>query len=104
MCTCTSNMHSLTSLVSLKGLTQSVGTVLDAISSDTHVCTYICYLWIIFRNRPAAAKKLSDDGVKTLEDLKKSPEKLNHHQKIGVKSVCKTGCHTVYRVSPKGGY
>ena len=55
---------------------------------------YICFLWIILCNRPAAAKKLSDDGVKTLDDLKKSPEKLNHHQKIGVKSVCKTGCHT----------
>lgn len=34
---------------------------------------------------PAAARKLAEDGIKTLDDLKKSPEKLNHHQKIGVK-------------------
>jgi len=34
---------------------------------------------------PAAAKKLLDGGHTTLEDLKKHPELLNHHQKIGLK-------------------
>lgn len=34
---------------------------------------------------PAAAKKLVDDGITSIEDLKKHQEKLNHHQKIGLK-------------------
>ncbi|XP_017762148.1 PREDICTED: DNA polymerase beta-like [Eufriesea mexicana] len=34
---------------------------------------------------PAKAKELIDAGIKTLNDLKKHQEKLNHHQKIGLK-------------------
>uniref|UniRef100_A0AAY4E272 DNA polymerase n=1 Tax=Denticeps clupeoides TaxID=299321 RepID=A0AAY4E272_9TELE len=34
---------------------------------------------------PAAARKFFEEGVKTLEDLKKVEHKLNHHQKIGLK-------------------
>lgn len=34
---------------------------------------------------PAAARKLFDDGIKTIEDLRKNTDKLNHHQKIGLK-------------------
>ncbi|XP_070621576.1 DNA polymerase beta isoform X2 [Erythrolamprus reginae] len=34
---------------------------------------------------PAAARKLVDEGIKTLEDLKKNENKLNHHQRIGLK-------------------
>lgn len=34
---------------------------------------------------PAAAKKLVDEGITTLEDLKNNMDKLNHHQQIGVK-------------------
>ncbi|KAK9297035.1 hypothetical protein QLX08_009132 [Tetragonisca angustula] len=34
---------------------------------------------------PAKAKELVDKGIKTLEDLKKHQDKLNHHQKIGLK-------------------
>lgn len=34
---------------------------------------------------PAAARKFYDEGVKTLEDLKKIEHKLNHHQQIGLK-------------------
>ncbi|KAJ8380324.1 hypothetical protein SKAU_G00011020 [Synaphobranchus kaupii] len=34
---------------------------------------------------PAAARKFVEDGVKTLEDLKKIEHKLNHHQQIGLK-------------------
>ncbi|XP_060106808.1 DNA polymerase beta [Heteronotia binoei] len=34
---------------------------------------------------PAAARKLVDEGIKTLEDLKKNEHKLNHHQRIGLK-------------------
>jgi DNA polymerase beta len=34
---------------------------------------------------PAAAKKLADDGITTLDDLKKNMDKLTHHQQIGVK-------------------
>ncbi|TNN66825.1 DNA polymerase beta [Liparis tanakae] len=34
---------------------------------------------------PAAARKFFEDGVKTLEDLKKIESKLNHHQQIGLK-------------------
>ncbi|XP_035641821.1 DNA polymerase beta [Oncorhynchus keta] len=34
---------------------------------------------------PAAARKFFDEGVKTLEDLKKIEHKLNHHQQIGLK-------------------
>ncbi|XP_023688038.1 DNA polymerase beta [Paramormyrops kingsleyae] len=34
---------------------------------------------------PAAARKFVEEGVKTLEDLKKNEHKLNHHQKIGLK-------------------
>uniref|UniRef100_A0A674MNN8 DNA polymerase n=1 Tax=Takifugu rubripes TaxID=31033 RepID=A0A674MNN8_TAKRU len=33
---------------------------------------------------PAAARKFFEEGVKTLEDLKKIEHKLNHHQKIGL--------------------
>ncbi|XP_053276281.1 DNA polymerase beta [Pleuronectes platessa] len=34
---------------------------------------------------PAAARKFFEEGVKTLEDLKKIESKLNHHQQIGLK-------------------
>ncbi|CAL1614929.1 unnamed protein product [Knipowitschia caucasica] len=34
---------------------------------------------------PAAARKFYDEGVKTLEDLKKIEHKLNHHQQIGLR-------------------
>uniref|UniRef100_A0A673CA22 DNA polymerase n=1 Tax=Sphaeramia orbicularis TaxID=375764 RepID=A0A673CA22_9TELE len=34
---------------------------------------------------PAAARKFVEEGVKTLEDLKKVEHKLNHHQQIGLK-------------------
>ncbi|XP_005998646.1 DNA polymerase beta [Latimeria chalumnae] len=34
---------------------------------------------------PAAARKFVEEGIKTLDDLKKNEHKLNHHQKIGLK-------------------
>jgi DNA polymerase beta len=34
---------------------------------------------------PAKAKQLVDAGVKTIEDLRKHEDKLNHHQLIGLK-------------------
>ncbi|KFM83061.1 DNA polymerase beta, partial [Stegodyphus mimosarum] len=34
---------------------------------------------------PATAQKLVNDGIKTIEDLRKNVHKLNHHQKIGLK-------------------
>ncbi|XP_075457660.1 DNA polymerase beta isoform X3 [Ascaphus truei] len=34
---------------------------------------------------PAAARKLVEEGVKTLDDLRSNEHKLNHHQKIGLK-------------------
>eukprot|EP00064_Thunnus_orientalis_P013734 superscaffoldBa00002286_g13774 len=34
---------------------------------------------------PAAARKFFEEGVKTLEDLKKIEHKLNHHQQIGLR-------------------
>ncbi|XP_055080095.1 LOW QUALITY PROTEIN: DNA polymerase beta [Periophthalmus magnuspinnatus] len=34
---------------------------------------------------PAAARKFYEEGVKTLEDLKKIEHKLNHHQQIGLR-------------------
>nr|XP_008170089.1 DNA polymerase beta [Chrysemys picta bellii] len=34
---------------------------------------------------PSAARKLVDEGIKTLEDLRKNEHKLNHHQRIGLK-------------------
>ncbi|KAJ8414130.1 hypothetical protein AAFF_G00067280 [Aldrovandia affinis] len=34
---------------------------------------------------PAAARKFVEEGVKSLEDLKKIEHKLNHHQQIGLK-------------------
>ncbi|XP_027023011.1 DNA polymerase beta [Tachysurus fulvidraco] len=34
---------------------------------------------------PAAARKFYDEGVKTLDDLRKIEHKLNHHQQIGLK-------------------
>ncbi|XP_036385251.1 DNA polymerase beta-like [Megalops cyprinoides] len=34
---------------------------------------------------PAAARKFVEDGVKTLDDLRKIEHKLNHHQQIGLK-------------------
>ncbi|XP_022081994.1 DNA polymerase beta-like isoform X2 [Acanthaster planci] len=34
---------------------------------------------------PAAARKLVDDGITTIEELRKHQDKLNHHQKIGLK-------------------
>ncbi|CAI5783383.1 DNA polymerase beta [Podarcis muralis] len=34
---------------------------------------------------PAAARKFVDEGIKTLEDLRKNEHKLNHHQRIGLK-------------------
>nr|XP_033805332.1 DNA polymerase beta isoform X2 [Geotrypetes seraphini] len=34
---------------------------------------------------PAAARKLVEEGIRSVEDLKKNEQKLNHHQKIGLK-------------------
>ncbi|XP_033124559.1 DNA polymerase beta-like [Anneissia japonica] len=34
---------------------------------------------------PAAARKLVDEGITTIEELRKSEDKLNHHQKIGLR-------------------
>ncbi|XP_033644216.1 DNA polymerase beta-like [Asterias rubens] len=34
---------------------------------------------------PAAARKLVDEGITTIEELAKHPDKLNHHQKIGLR-------------------
>lgn len=34
---------------------------------------------------PAKAKELVDDGIKSLNDLKKHQDKLNHHQRLGLK-------------------
>lgn len=34
---------------------------------------------------PAAAKKFVDEGIHTIEELKKHSDQLNHHQKIGLK-------------------
>lgn len=34
---------------------------------------------------PAAAKKLVDEGIKSIEDLRKNASKLNNHQRIGLK-------------------
>jgi len=34
---------------------------------------------------PAAARKFFEDGIKTLDDLRKIEDKLNHHQQIGLK-------------------
>ncbi|XP_038061153.1 DNA polymerase beta-like [Patiria miniata] len=34
---------------------------------------------------PAAARKLVEEGITTIEELKKHEDKLNHHQKIGLK-------------------
>jgi len=34
---------------------------------------------------PAHAKKLYDDGIRTLSDLRNNQDGLNHHQKIGLK-------------------
>jgi DNA polymerase beta len=34
---------------------------------------------------PAKAKQLVDAGVKTIEDLHKHEDKLNHHQLVGLK-------------------
>ncbi|CAB4018660.1 DNA polymerase beta [Paramuricea clavata] len=33
---------------------------------------------------PVAARKFVDDGIKTVEDLKKIKDQLNHHQRIGL--------------------
>ncbi|KAM5171839.1 DNA polymerase beta [Mantella aurantiaca] len=34
---------------------------------------------------PAAARKLVEEGIKTLDDLRNNEQKLNHHQRIGLK-------------------
>ncbi|XP_007476459.1 DNA polymerase beta isoform X2 [Monodelphis domestica] len=34
---------------------------------------------------PSAARKFVDEGIKTLEDLRKNENKLNHHQRIGLR-------------------
>ncbi|XP_005100296.1 DNA polymerase beta [Aplysia californica] len=34
---------------------------------------------------PAAAKKFVDEGIMSVEDLRKNTDKLNHHQKVGLK-------------------
>lgn len=36
---------------------------------------------------PAAARKLVEEGITSIEDLGKHPDKLTHHQKIGLKYV-----------------
>lgn len=34
---------------------------------------------------PAKARELVDSGIKSIEDLRHHPDKLNHHQRIGLK-------------------
>jgi hypothetical protein len=43
------------------------------------------HLFLLFIFRPAAAQKLVKEGIMTIDDLKKNEDKLNHHQKIGLK-------------------
>ena len=54
----------------------------------------VCIIFV----RPAAAKKLADEGLTTLEDLQKSPEKLNHHQRIGVRCQTYVGSTVIISV------
>ncbi|KAG9488625.1 DNA polymerase beta [Eleutherodactylus coqui] len=45
----------------------------------------INYLTRVSGIGPAAARKLVEEGIKTLDDLRNNENKLNHHQKIGLK-------------------
>ncbi|KAG7263923.1 hypothetical protein CRUP_029263 [Coryphaenoides rupestris] len=57
---------------------------LDKIRNDD-TSSSINFLTRVTGIGPAAARKYFEDGVKTLEDLKKIEHKLNHHQQIGLK-------------------
>lgn len=57
---------------------------LDKIRNDD-TSSSINFLTRVTGIGPAAARKFFEDGVKTLEDLKKIEHKLNHHQQIGLK-------------------
>lgn len=57
---------------------------LDEINKDTNNIA-INLLTRISGIGPAKAKELVDDGIKNLDDVKKHQNKLNHHQKIGLK-------------------
>ncbi len=37
--------------------------------------------------RPAAAQTFVKEGIRSIDDLKKNMNKLNNHQKIGLKQV-----------------
>ena len=36
---------------------------------------------------PSAAQKFLKEGIKSIEDLRRNKDKLNHHQQIGLKYV-----------------
>ncbi|XP_035245874.1 DNA polymerase beta-like [Anguilla anguilla] len=57
---------------------------LERIRNDD-TSTSINFLTRVTGIGPAAARKFVEDGVKTLDDLKKIQHKLNHHQQIGLK-------------------
>ncbi|KAJ3604238.1 hypothetical protein NHX12_028979 [Muraenolepis orangiensis] len=57
---------------------------LDKIRNDD-TSSSINFLTRVTGIGPAAARKFFEDGVKTLEDLRKIEDKLNHHQQIGLK-------------------
>lgn len=57
---------------------------LERIRNDD-TSTSINFLTRVTGIGPAAARKFVEDGVKTLDDLKKIQDKLNHHQQIGLK-------------------
>uniref|UniRef100_A0A4W3IVW8 DNA polymerase n=1 Tax=Callorhinchus milii TaxID=7868 RepID=A0A4W3IVW8_CALMI len=52
---------------------------------------------------PAAARKLVDEGVKNLEDLRNNEDKLNYHQRIGLKYVflCDLVLEEVKKLDPE---
>ncbi|KAK6187459.1 hypothetical protein SNE40_005484 [Patella caerulea] len=52
-------------------------------ASDTNVA--ITELTKVTGVGPAAAQKFVQEGIMSIEDLRKNVEKLNHHQQIGVK-------------------
>lgn len=80
----------------LKGIGKAIGKKIDEFlgtgklqklekihSDETNV--QISFLTRVTGIGPAAAKKFLEQGITTLEDLKKNETKLTHHQKIGVK-------------------
>ena len=52
-------------------------------ADETHVA--MSFLTKVTGIGPAAAKKLFQDGITCLDELKDNIDKLNHHQRIGVK-------------------